>query len=184
MNTAIELQPTLIGKNILLRPLVADDFDALYKAASDPLVWEQHPDPLRYTKDVFTKNFFEGAIASKSAFAVVALPSQEIIGSSRYYSQHPIWQAQDDELAIGYTFLVRRHWGGATNGELKQLMLDHAFCWVKRVWFHIGEHNIRSRRAIEKIGGVYSHSENMVVNNISQPTACYFIDRPASPAGQ
>lgn len=39
-----ELQPTLHGDLVSLRPLRPDDLDALYAVASDPLVWEQHPD--------------------------------------------------------------------------------------------------------------------------------------------
>jgi hypothetical protein len=50
--TEFEFTPTLDGETISLRPLQADDFDAVYAAASDPLVWEQHPFPLRYQREV------------------------------------------------------------------------------------------------------------------------------------
>jgi RimJ/RimL family protein N-acetyltransferase len=117
-----DLQPTLVGESILLRPLMADDFEALYAAASDPLIWEQHPEPLRYQRQVF-EEFFAGALASGGALLVIDKTSGEVIGTSRYYE----WNPDQREVAIGYTFLVRSHWGGATNREMKQLMLGHAF---------------------------------------------------------
>jgi RimJ/RimL family protein N-acetyltransferase len=57
-------------------------------------------------------------------------------------------------VEIGWTFLARRHWGGAYNGELKQLMLRHAFRFVDSVVFFINPENLRSQRSAEKIGGV------------------------------
>lgn len=146
------LQPVLTGKQITLLPLQADDFEALYLAASDPLIWQQHPEPNRYQREVFTR-FFDSGIASGSAFKVVDNQSGLVIGSSRYYDIN----LAERELAIGYSFLARSHWGGAVNGEMKQLMLQHAFLHVDKVWLHIGADNIRSRRAVEKIGGVFSH---------------------------
>ena len=35
---------------------------------------------------------------------------------------------------------------------MKKLMLDHAFKFVETVIFHIGDKNIRSQKAIEKLG--------------------------------
>lgn len=57
-------------------------------------------------------------------------------------------------VEIGWTFLARAYWGGRYNGEMKRLMLRHAFAAVSRVIFVIGAGNIRSQRAIEKIGAV------------------------------
>jgi len=150
--THFVLQPVLTGTQITLLPLQADDFDALFQAASDPLIWQQHPEPTRYQRDVFAR-FFDSGMQSGSAFKVVDNQSGVIIGSSRYYDIN----LPERELAIGYSFLARSHWGGAVNGEMKQLMLQHAFLHVDKVWLHIGADNLRSRRAVEKIGGVFSH---------------------------
>jgi RimJ/RimL family protein N-acetyltransferase len=70
MAAGFELQPTLYGKQIELRPLRPDDWDALYDAAKDPLIWEQHPEPNRYKPDVF-RRYFDGAIESRGAFAII-----------------------------------------------------------------------------------------------------------------
>jgi RimJ/RimL family protein N-acetyltransferase len=169
-----DFQPTLIGETISLRPLRAEDFESLYAAASDPLIWEQHPEPTRYQRHVFESGFFAGALASASAFVVIDDASGKIIGSSRYYE----WNRAEREIAIGYTFLARSHWGGKTNREMKQLMLSHAFRWANVVWFHVGVNNWRSRKAMEKIGGRFSHEGARVINGKEQLHVFYRIDAP------
>lgn len=149
---AFALQPVLEGPALRLRPLVPEDLDALYGAASDPLIWAQHPSPLRYQRPVF-EQWFVDALASRGALIIEDRGSGQVIGSSRYYD----WNEAGKEVAIGFTFLTRAYWGGPANAELKQLMLDHAFRFVPTVWFHVGTHNIRSQKAMEKIGAVFSH---------------------------
>ncbi|MFW5396139.1 MAG: RimJ/RimL family protein N-acetyltransferase [Candidatus Accumulibacter regalis] len=168
-----DLQPTLSGETIALRPVHADDFETLYAAASDPLIWEQHPEPLRYQKTVFA-GFFASALASGGALVVIDKPSGTVIGSSRYYD----WNPDTTEVAIGYTFLARSHWGGSANREMKQLMLGHAFLFAKVVWFHVGTNNWRSRRAMEKLGGQMSHEASVESNGIAHDYAFYRIDAP------
>lgn len=142
-----DLQPTLQGNLLLVRPLREDDFDELFQAASDPLIWEQHPESDRYKREVFQK-FFDGAIESKGAFAVIERKSGRIIGSSRYYNL----DAAENEIEMGWTFLERQFWGGEYNGELKALMIGHALRFVDRVVFAVGENNLRSQKALQKIG--------------------------------
>lgn len=62
------IQPShLQNELIALFPLKEEDFEDLYFVASDPLVWEQHPNKLRYQREVF-QNFFKGALLSQGAF--------------------------------------------------------------------------------------------------------------------
>ena len=143
------LQPTLAGKSVELAPLCAADHDALYAVARDPLIWEQHPSWDRYKPEVF-RPLFDSGLASGGALIVREVATGEVIGSTRFYDLRP----QDPSVAIGYTFLARRCWGGTFNHEMKRLLLDHAFGFVDRVWFHIGAQNIRSRTAIGRIGAV------------------------------
>ncbi len=126
------------------------DFDALFAAASDPLVWQQHPESDRYKREVFQR-YFDGAIESKGAFAIIEQKSGRIIGSSRYSHL----DEKGSEIEIGWTFLERAFWGGLYNRELKTLMLDHAFQFVDRVLFVVGEHNFRSQKALTKIGATF-----------------------------
>jgi RimJ/RimL family protein N-acetyltransferase len=144
-----ELQPTLRGELLELRPLRDEDFDDLYACASDPGIWELHPEPDRYKEDVF-RGFFQGAMDSGGAFAVIDRATGRIIGSSRYFG----YDEARSEIEIGWTFLARTYWGGLYNRELKELMLRHAFRFVDSVVFLVGPENWRSQRAMEKIGGV------------------------------
>lgn len=166
----VDLQPTLRGSLLELRPLRADDWDALYAVASDPLIWEQHPDRERYKEDVF-REFFRVALESKSALVALDVQDGRIVGSSRYHG----YDAVAREIEIGWTFLARSHWGGRYNGEMKQLMLQHAFQFVDNVMFHIGPQNIRSQRAIQRVGGEFVGSRveggrESVVYRIGRPS--------------
>jgi len=144
-----ELQPHLKGTLLELRPLRPGDFPELYGVASDPLIWEQHPQSDRYREEVF-QVFFREAMESGGALAAVDSKDGRIIGSSRFAGYEP----EKGEIEIGWTFLARSHWGGTYNGEMKQLMLQHAFRFVNSVVFRIGPQNYRSQRAVEKIGGL------------------------------
>ena len=149
MPMPFDLQPRIQNQWIKLEPLTPRDFDALYRVAADPLIWEQHPNKDRHQRDVFA-TYFKGAIESGGAFRVIDTTTGALIGSSRYYD----WDETQRVVAIGYTFIDRDHWGGHYNRALKTLMLDHAFQFVDRVIFHVGVDNLRSRRAMEKLGGV------------------------------
>lgn len=140
-------QPYLYGTLIRTRPLTIDDFESLYEVASDPLIWEQHPDKERYRRHRF-QLFFDSGIASKGALLIIDQKSGRIIGSSRFVDHDP----QKQTVEVGYTFLSRAHWGNGYNRELKILMLDHAFRLVESVLFFVGETNYRSQKAVEKIG--------------------------------
>ena len=171
-----ELQPHLVGDLLEVRPLRPEDWESLFAVASDPLIWEQHPSRDRYEEEVF-KEFFREALESRGALVVIDRKTQKIIGSSRYFGFEPTKR----EIEIGWTFLARSHWGGKYNKELKRLMLDHAFRFVESVVFLIGPTNVRSQRAVEKIGGVLTERREKtnpdgttverVVYQIKKPTA-------------
>jgi RimJ/RimL family protein N-acetyltransferase len=146
---AFELQPHLVGDLLEVRPLRAEDWASLFAVASDPLIWEQHPAHDRYKEEVF-QEFFRASLESGGAFVVIDRKTQKTIGSSRYFGFEP----KKREIEIGWTFLARSHWGGRYNAELKRLMLDHAFNFVESVVFLIGPTNVRSQKAVEKIGAV------------------------------
>jgi RimJ/RimL family protein N-acetyltransferase len=143
-----DLQPLLQGDLLRLRPLRPEDFDDLYAVASDPLIWEQHPSRDRYKEDVF-REFFREAMESGGALIAIDAKDGRVIGSSRFHG----YDQGKSEIEIGWTFLARSHWGGVYNGEMKRLMLQHAFKFVKSVVFLIGPDNLRSQKAVEKIGG-------------------------------
>jgi RimJ/RimL family protein N-acetyltransferase len=141
-------QPTLVGRIVALRSIRIEDFDRLYAVAGDPLIWEQHPVKDRHKKEIFAA-FFEDARKCGGTL-IASEPDGPVIGSSRFHA----YDENSSEVEIGWTFLARSHWGGMYNGEMKRLMLTHAFRYVENVVLLVGPHNIRSQRAVEKIGGV------------------------------
>jgi RimJ/RimL family protein N-acetyltransferase len=144
-----DFQPVLEGELLELRPLRAEDFAALFAVASDPLIWEQHPAKDRYQEEQF-RVFFRESLDSGSALIARDTRDGRVIGSSRFHG----YDEARSEVEIGWTFLARSHWGGRYNGEMKRLMLEHAFRFVDRVVFLVGPRNYRSQRAVEKLGAV------------------------------
>jgi len=168
-----DLQPMLKGELLRLRPLRPEDWDDLYAVASDPLIWEQHPIRDRYKEEVF-RGFFREALESGGALIVIDSKDGRVIGSSRFYG----YDQENSEIEIGWTFLARSHWGGIYNKELKQLMLRHAFRFVKSVVFLVGPQNLRSQRSVEKIGAVRMGSRP---RGSGQDSFVYQITAPPSP---
>lgn len=147
MHPAFDPQPTLTGATLHMRPLHGDDLDPLYDVAKDPAVWAGHPAKDRHQRTVFTP-YFDMLLDSQSTLAATLITTGRVIGCSRYYTP----PQQDGGISIGFTFLGRDWWGGASNLEMKSLMLGHAFAQVDRVWLHIDPGNIRSQRATAKLG--------------------------------
>ena len=164
----MNLQPThLKNELVCLEPLEQRHFEELYLVASDPLIWEQHPNPDRYKLDAFT-NYFKGAIESAGAFIIRDASSGIALGSSRYCA----YDAAMKEIQIGYTFFARSCWGKSINKEVKTLMLNHAFNYVDKVAFYVGANNIRSQKAMERIGGIKVREE--VVAYFGEPDRLNF----------
>ncbi|PRD57139.1 GNAT family N-acetyltransferase [Sphingobacterium gobiense] len=158
-----DIQPILENEKIVLYPLQEEDFEALYTTASDPKIWEQHPNKNRWRKDVFSM-FFDGAIQSKGAFKIVDKATGNIIGSTRFYD----YNKQQDSLFIGYTFYAIDYWGKGINQSVKTMMLEYIFQFVSKVKFHIGAENIRSQIAISRIGA----------QKIAEQEVTYFGEAP------
>ena len=158
----MNLQPTLEDDLIILRPLKESDFDLLYSIAKDPLIWKQHPSNDRYNKTVFTE-FFNDSLTSGGALIIIEKSSSKVIGSSRFKS---ILNAED-AIEIGWSFLSRDYWGGMFNKSMKRLMINYAFGSKEDIIFYIGKDNIRSQKAVEKIGGnrIYGNEFKQLIKN-------------------
>ena len=150
----INLQPSLHNELIIAIPLQQSHFESLFTAASDPAIWEQHPNRNRWQRTEF-ENYFKGAMESGGALLVKDAQTREIIGCSRYYD----FDINTSSISIGYTFFVRSHWGRGYNYALKQLMLDHIFQFTDRVNFYIGAQNKRSQISLERLGAVKTGEE-------------------------
>jgi len=169
-----------------LRPLVESDFEVLFQAASDPRIWEQHPQRDRYLRSVFV-TFFASAMDSLGAYCIVERASGRVVGSSRYYG---LTQAEThnytnsipnlhNAVCIGYTFLIPKLWGGVYNRSVKLLMIDHALSLYDTVVFQIGITNIRSRTAIARLGASLAAATDDITceSAPSTPHVLYFISR-------
>jgi RimJ/RimL family protein N-acetyltransferase len=168
-----DFQPVLMSERIEIRPIRADDWSGMFAAAADPLIWEVHPVRDRYKEPIF-REFFDSALASGMAFTILDRSTGKIVGSSRFHEYRPDLR----EVEIGWTFLVRSHWGGSYNGEIKRMMLSHAFQFVDTVIFMVGETNWRSRGAMEKIGGIKRpRLRDRAYHGVTVPHVVYQITR-------
>ncbi|QRY77967.1 GNAT family N-acetyltransferase [Pseudomonas sp. PDNC002] len=166
--TAFDNQPTLLGHTLQLRPLSADDFEALYAAANAPETWAGHPATERHRREVF-EPYFQFLVNAGGCLLILDRATGEAIGCSRYY---PV-PDQPDDIGIGFTFINHRYWGGATNRELKTLMLGHAFQCFERVWFHIAPSNIRSQKGTAKLGAELAYEADLDLSGTPARWLCY-----------
>ncbi|AZA76119.1 N-acetyltransferase [Chryseobacterium sp. G0186] len=162
------IQPVLENEEFQLIPLQQGDFESLYEVASDPKVWEQHPNKDRYQREVF-ENFFRGAMESEGAFKIIEKATGDVLGSSRYYN----FDEEDNHIFIGYTFYGTKSWGKGINPQVKKLMLDYIFQFVEKAHFHIGKENFRSQTALERLGGVKIAEEEVAY--FAEPTRTNFV---------
>jgi len=143
----MDLQPTLDNELVQLRPLTPDDLEPLFNVAKDPLIWEQHPCPTRYERAEY-EVFIEDSLQSKGALIVIDKATKNMIGSSRFKAIEGVPTA----VEIGWSFLAREYWGGRYNRAVKELMIEHALQSLSDIIFYIGKDNIRSQKAVEKLG--------------------------------
>jgi N-acetyltransferase len=176
---SFDAQPMLADQLVRLRPLHASDWPGLFAAASDPAIWTLHPAHDRWQEPVF-RAFFDLGLQSGGTLVIEDAVTGAMIGSSRYDTE----RAEASEVEIGWTFLARGHWGGAANRAVKRLMIGHALTMFERVIFLIGETNVRSRRALEKIGGTLTARQmDLPMNGQIIRHVIYAIDRAAFAAG-
>jgi RimJ/RimL family protein N-acetyltransferase len=159
----INIQPILENETVILFPLQQADFNELYNVASDPKIWQQHPNKDRWQKEIFS-NFFDGAMQSGGAFKIVDKANAKVIGSTRYYD----YNENERSIFIGYTFYAVACWGTGINSLVKATMLNYIFQYVDKVYFHIGAGNIRSQIAIGRLGAI----------KVSEEEVTYFGEAP------
>lgn len=156
-------QITLENDKTRLSPLQEYDFEDVYGVASDPKIWEQHPNKDRWKREVF-KGFFEGALLSKGAFKIIDKKTGTTVGCTRFYD----YDEKENSILIGYTFFAINSWGKGTNHEVKTIMLDYAFQYVSKVIFHIGATNYRSQVSIKRLGAI----------EVAELEVAYFAEEP------
>ncbi|MBN9417915.1 MAG: GNAT family N-acetyltransferase [Candidatus Eremiobacteraeota bacterium] len=168
-----DAQPSLANATVRLSPIAPEDWSELYAVASDPEIWAGHPARDRWQEGPF-RAFFEDALACGEAFTIRDAESGAVLGSSRYNFE----RCGPGEIEIGWSFLARSAWGGQVNGEVKRLLVGHALEHFERVLFLVGADNLRSRKALEKIGATLSdRMENASIGERVITHVVYMLDR-------
>ena len=136
------------NSSVTLFQVKEEHFEELYLLASNPSIWEQHPENDRWKKEKFSMFFKKGLENEFGFLLIINKITNQIIGSTRFYSYNKI----DKAIRIGFTFISQEYWGTSINYEVKKIMLDYTFKYLNKVYFDIGVNNIRSRKAVEKLG--------------------------------
>lgn len=144
--------PTLTGTHVTLRPLAADDRDALVSASADGRLWELFYSlaPAPETIDLWYAYTVREQEQGRGMPFTVLDASGKVVGSTRYLRMNPA----NRRVEIGGTFYAKSVQRTGINTEAKLLLLTHAFetlncvCVQLRTdWF-----NKASQRAIERLG--------------------------------
>ena len=163
----MNLQLSLIGKKICLRPLQESDASALVEAASDGQLWNliYTVVPSKETVDEYIAIAIKGREAGTVIpFVIEDLLSGKIIGSTRFWKV----DTKNSKLEIGHTWYSQSYQRTYANTEAKFLLLQYAFEELKfvRVQFTTDELNQKSRDAILRIG---AKQEGIVRNERIMP---------------
>ncbi|UHO40437.1 GNAT family N-acetyltransferase [Chryseobacterium capnotolerans] len=170
--------PTILeGKNVELIPLEKEHFEELYAAAADKDLWTLIPTD-GSDKSIFYQNY-EFALSEREAgrqypFVIRHKKTQKLIGSTRFFEIYP----SDKKLEIGWTWITKEFWGTSVNLECKLLLLSYCFDVLKtnRIQLKTKDDNFRSRKAIEKIGGVFEGilRKDKIQNDGTTRNAAYY----------
>ncbi|WP_210608108.1 GNAT family N-acetyltransferase [Priestia flexa] len=145
----------LKGNQICIVPMDKKYIEELCKIGQEKSIWEHLPETLttRYSME----NFINEALIQKERcieypFVILSLKTDEVIGTTRFMNI----SKDNKSLEIGWTWLTSKVWGTGVNIECKYLLLKYCFEYMNlcRVQFKTDERNIRSQKAIEKIGGI------------------------------
>jgi RimJ/RimL family protein N-acetyltransferase len=190
---------TLQGKHIRLEPLEQRHVDGLVAASSeDPDLYRWSPVPQGKAE---ATSYVETALSWQDAgtavpFAILRADNARVIGSTRFWNiERWAWPASHpsrgrgvpDACEIGYTWYAKSAIRTGANTEAKLLMLRHAFeRWqVLRVCFHTDSRNLRSRAALERIGGKFEsllRAHRMAADFIPRDSVRYSIIAAEWPA--
>lgn len=166
ITTPLQIAPvTLTGRFVRLEPLTSGHLDALARVAFDPSIWTWMPTTVEDRASL--ERWLDEAIATERAgtalpFVTVRLDGNVAVGSTRFMNI----SARDGRVEIGGTWIAPAYQRSAVNTEAKYLMMKHAFETLGATRVELKTHvkNEKSRRAIERIGGVYEgvHRKHML----------------------
>ena len=170
---------TLKGQTVDLISLSEQHFPVLESLASVKRIWEFYTfdgsDPNSFSKAI-NSTLVEREKGNQFPFIILHKSENKIIGSTSFLDIQP----HHKKLEIGFTWIHPDYWGTAINLECKLLLLTYCFenLHTQRVQLKTDENNIRSRKAIEKIGGQFEgilRNDMLRSNNTKRNSAYYSI---------
>ncbi|MEK6154263.1 GNAT family protein [Flavobacteriaceae bacterium 3-367] len=170
---------TLENEAVRLSPLELDNFHELYPIASQPKLVQYSPSDIETPEAL--KNYVTVALEQREMktsipFIIYDKGKGRHAGCTRYMNID--WH--NKVLEIGATWIGREFQGSGLNAQMKFLMLNHAFdeMGFEKVEFRVDERNLRSRKAVEKLGGVLEgifRKNVYLLDGFKRNTCCYGI---------
>lgn len=176
----------LESERLRLEPLEWRHFEHLLPIALE------HPDLLQFSPSLFGSEenlnaYFEDALISRDKgvrypFAIYDKATAGFIGSTSMGFFSPV----DLRVEIGWTWIDRSVQGSGLNKACKFLLLQYIFEVLKyeRLEFRTDARNIRSQRAMEKIGATFEgelRSHTVLPDGFRRNTRFYSILRSEWP---
>ncbi len=165
----MDVQPvTLKGRVVRLEPLTEAHIPDLAKAGLEEKIWHYmrygQVETIEQLSQWVRELLLLQAAGTDLPFAVIYSATGRAVGSTRYLDiDH-----ENRSVEIGGTWYGLDYQGTLVNTECKYLLLMHAFevLGCVRVWFKTDRRNLRSQRAIERLGAV---KEGMLRNHMILP---------------
>ena len=146
----------LKGRLVDLYTLQTNHLLELEAIAKNKDIWEHYiidaSQPNTFNR-AFTSGLAEMGRGAQHIFVIYHREKQELVGSTRFLEINEVHK----KLEIGWTWMHPDYWGSKINAECKLLLLTHAFenLEITRVQLRTEELNLRSRKAIEKLGAKF-----------------------------
>lgn len=177
MNHWIDSATNLTGETVDLIPMTEGHYSELESIAKDKRIWQHYvydgSDSKRF-RQIIDDASLQQENGRQFPFVIIYKPTNEIIGSTRFLDI----DFKNKKLEIGSTWLHPDYWQTEVNPECKLLLLTFGFETLKalRIQLKTDENNIRSRKAIEKIGGVFEgiHRNDMLRDNNTHRNSAYY----------
>ena len=146
----------LRGKSLALIPVDEKYLDELLSFSADPVIWEHLPREIFSREELlqwYQQTKEDEASGKAIPFLIQDIKSLEIVGSTRILDL----DLANRKAEIGWTWINPRYFGTKINVEAKLLLLNYAFTVLRlnRIQFRADERNLRSRRAILKLGATF-----------------------------
>ncbi|HLA58898.1 MAG TPA: GNAT family N-acetyltransferase [Puia sp.] len=146
----------LKGKSLSLIPVEEKYLEELLSFSANPVIWEHLPKEIFNREELlqwYLQTKEDEASGKAIPFLIQDIQSLEIMGSTRILDL----DVANRKAEIGWTWINPKYFGTKINVEAKLLLLDYAFTVLRlnRIQFRADERNIRSRRAILKLGATF-----------------------------